>query len=108
MYCRWKVKKVTALLAVTGFGDAEYLMMATRKGRIKRVVTTAFDNVRQTGIIALSLEPDDELGWVKLTHGGEHLILVSEMGKGIRFDEEDVRPMGRTAAGVNAIKAGRQ
>ncbi|MCO5184824.1 MAG: DNA gyrase subunit A [Anaerolineae bacterium] len=97
-------EKVTALLAVTGFGDAEYLMMATRKGRIKRVVTTAFDNVRQTGIIALSLEPDDELGWVKLTHGGEHLILVSEMGKGIRFDEEDVRPMGRTAAGVNAIK----
>lgn len=97
-------EKVTALLAVTGFGDAEYLMMATRKGRIKRVVTTAFDNVRQTGIIALSLEPDDELGWVKLTHGGEHLILVSELGKGIRFDEEDVRPMGRTAAGVNAIK----
>lgn len=97
-------EKITAALAVPSFDDAEYLTMITRKGRIKRVEVSAFKNVRPSGLIALNLDDDDSLGWVKLTTGDQDLILVSEQGKGIRFSEEDVRPMGRTAAGVNAMK----
>jgi DNA gyrase subunit A len=97
-------EKITVALPVFDFEDAEYLTMITRKGRIKRVVLQAFANVRASGLIALSLDQDDSLGWVKMTHGNQDLILVSEQGKGIRFSEEDVRAMGRTAAGVNAMR----
>ncbi len=97
-------EKVTAALPVHDFADAEYLTMITRKGRIKRVEVGLFENVRPSGLIAISLDEGDSLGWVKMTRGGQDLILVSEQGKGIRFNEEDVRPMGRTAAGVNAIR----
>lgn len=97
-------EKITAALPVTDFGDAQYLTMITRKGRIKRVETGMFQNVRASGLIAIGLDEGDSLGWVKLTRGGEDMILTSEQGKGIRFNEEDVRPMGRTAAGVSAMK----
>jgi DNA gyrase subunit A len=97
-------ERITAALAVHDFGDAEYLIMITRKGRIKRVAVSAFANVRSSGLIAINLDEDDRLGWVKLTRGEQDLVLVSEQGKGIRFSEEDVRPMGRTAAGVNAMR----
>ena len=97
-------EKITAALAVHSFDDAEYLTMITRKGRIKRVEVRAFANVRSTGLIALNLDEDDSLGWVKLTRGAQDLIIISEQGKGIRFNETDVRPMGRTAAGVNAMR----
>jgi DNA gyrase subunit A len=97
-------EKITAALAVHDFEDAEYLVMITKKGRIKRVAVSSFANVRSSGLIAISLDEDDSLGWVKLTSGEQDLILVSEQGKGIRFSEEDVRPMGRTAAGVKAIR----
>jgi DNA gyrase subunit A len=97
-------EKVTAALPVSNFDEAEYLIMVTRNGRIKRTVLTAFDSVRSNGIIAIGLDGDDELRWVKMTAGDEDVILISERGQGIRFNEEDVRPMGRTAAGVNAIK----
>jgi DNA gyrase subunit A len=97
-------EKITAALPVHDFADAEYLTMITRKGRIKRVEISSFANVRPSGLIALNLDEDDSLGWVKLTRGEQDLILVSEQGKGIRFSEEDVRPMGRTAAGVNAMR----
>ncbi len=97
-------EKITVALPVVEFEEAEYLTMVTHKGRIKRVVLEAFANVRASGLIALSLDTDDSLGWVKMTHGDQDLILVSEQGKGIRFSEEDVRAMGRTAAGVNAMR----
>jgi DNA gyrase subunit A len=97
-------EKITAALPVHSFDDAEYLTMITRKGRIKRVKISVFENVRPSGLIAVNLDDDDSLGWVKLTGGGQDLILVSEQGKGIRFSEEDVRPMGRNAAGVNAMR----
>jgi DNA gyrase subunit A len=97
-------EKITVAIAVHDFEDAEYLTMITQKGRIKRVKVSAFENVRSTGLIAINLDEDDRLGWVKLTGGDQDLILVSEQGKGIRFSEEDVRPMGRTAAGVNAMR----
>ncbi|HEX6386414.1 MAG TPA: DNA gyrase C-terminal beta-propeller domain-containing protein, partial [Anaerolineae bacterium] len=97
-------ERITAALAVHDFGDAEYLTMITCKGRIKRVEVGEFESVRPSGLIAINLDEDDSLGWVKLTRGRQDLILVSEQGKGIRFSEEDVRPMGRTAAGVNAMR----
>ncbi|MCP4421757.1 MAG: DNA gyrase subunit A [Chloroflexi bacterium] len=97
-------EKITAALPVHSFEDAEYLTMITRKGRIKRVQVNIFEKVRPSGLIALNLDDDDSLGWVKLTAGDQDLILVSEQGKGIRFSENDVRPMGRNAAGVNAIR----
>ena len=97
-------EKITAALPVHNFEDAEYLTMITRKGRIKRVEVGAFKNVRSSGLIALNLDEDDELGWVKMTAGDQDLILVSEKGQSIRFSEEDVRAMGRTAAGVYAMR----
>jgi DNA gyrase subunit A len=100
-------EKITAALPVHSFEDAQYLTMITRKGRIKRVGIEAFEKVRPSGLIALSLDDDDRLGWVKITHGEQDLIVISEQGKGIRFSEEDVREMGRTAAGVNAMRLDR-
>ncbi len=97
-------ERITAALVVEDFEDAKYLVMVTERGRIKRCEVSSFANVRSTGLIAISLDEDDKLSYVKMTNGGEDLILVSEQGKGIRFSEEDVRPMGRAAAGVNAIR----
>ncbi|GMQ77959.1 MAG: DNA gyrase subunit A [Anaerolineae bacterium] len=97
-------EKITAALPVHSFVDAEYLTMITKKGRIKRVEVSSFKNVRPTGLIAINLDDDDSLGWVKMTRGGQDLIVVSEQGKAIRFNEEAVRSVGRTAAGVHAMR----
>jgi len=99
-------EKITAAVAISSFEDARYLTMVTRKARIKRTNLNNFASVRPSGLIALSLDDDDELGWVKLTQGDEDLILVTRLGQSIRFAESDVRAVGRTAAGVNAIKLG--
>ena len=74
-------EKITAALAVHDFEDAKYLTMITRKGRIKRDEVSAFKNVRSTGLIAINLDENDDLGWVKLTGGGQDLILVKIRGK---------------------------
>ncbi|MFO7661655.1 MAG: DNA gyrase subunit A [Chloroflexota bacterium] len=97
-------EKITAALPVSDFNEAEYLIMITRKGRIKRVELGAFANVRSNGLIAINLDAGDSLSWVKMTQGNEDIILVSKQGKGIRFNEEAVRSVGRTAAGVNAMR----
>jgi len=97
-------EKITAALPVHDFDEGEYLIMITRKGRIKRVELGVFANVRPSGLIAVNLEPGDSLGWVKMTRGEQDIILISQQGKGIRFNEEEVRPMGRAAAGVNAMR----
>ncbi|MGB1249904.1 MAG: DNA gyrase C-terminal beta-propeller domain-containing protein, partial [Candidatus Promineifilaceae bacterium] len=97
-------EKVTASLPVTNFDDADYLILVTKNGRIKRIALSAFAKVRSTGIIAISLDDDDELRWVKMTTGEQDVVLVSKNGQGIRFSETDVRPMGRTAGGVMAMK----
>jgi DNA gyrase subunit A len=97
-------EKVTAALPVHSFGQAEYLIMITRKGRIKRVRVGAFESVRASGLIAINLDGDDALGWVKMTEGDQDLVVVSEAGKAIRFNEEEVRAMGRAAAGVYAMR----
>jgi DNA gyrase subunit A len=100
-------EKITVALVVPDFDEGEYLTMVTRKGRIKRVEVRSFRNVRSSGLIAINLDDDDELGWVKMTRGKEDLIIVSRQGQAIRFAEEDVRPMGRAAAGVMAMRLGK-
>ena len=97
-------EKITAALAVNDFDEGEYLTMVTRSARTKRVLIGAFRSVRPSGLIAINLDDNDELGWVKVTDGGQDLILVTEQGRAIRFAEEDVRSMSRTAAGVNAMR----
>ncbi len=97
-------ERITAAVAVPSFEQAKYLVMLTRKGRIKRVDLREFASVRPSGLIALNLDEDDRLGWVKLTSGHEEIVVVSRLGQGIRFKETDVRPMGRTAAGVGAMR----
>jgi DNA gyrase subunit A len=77
--------------------------MMTAKGKIKRVNLEEFASVRPSGLIAITLADDDELGWARLTSGEDELIIVTEMGQALRFSEQLVRPMGRPAAGVNGI-----
>jgi len=97
-------EEVTTMLTLENFGDAEYITLLTRKGRIKRVEASAFANVRQNGVIAMNLDDDDSLEWVRLTSGKQEFIIVTRGGKALRFDEGKVRAMGRTAAGVFAIR----
>ena len=91
-----------------GKAPKKYLMMATRQGLIKKTLLEDFANIRRTGIIAISLKKGDQLKWAKLTAGSEQAILATRQGQSIRFDEKQVRPMGRTAAGVRAIKLKKQ
>jgi DNA gyrase subunit A len=95
---------VTAVVPVPDFEAAEYCMMATRKGRAKRVLFSEFASVRPSGLIAISLADDDELGWVRLTRGDDEIVMVTEKGQALRFSESEVRSMGRTAAGVIGIR----
>jgi DNA gyrase subunit A len=89
---------------VPAFGADDYCTMVTRKGKIKRVVLSEFAQVRPSGLIATSLEDGDVLGWVKVTLGGQDIIVITEKGQAARFCEDEVRAMGRTATGVNAIR----
>lgn len=97
-------ERITAMVVVPDFSQAEYLMMITYQGRTKRTDLSEFESVRPSGLIAISLDDDDKLGWVKLTDGDSDIIVVSRHGQAIRFHESDVRCMGRTAAGVGAMK----
>ena len=97
-------ERVTAAVSVPDFGQAAYLVMLTRQGHIKRVDLAEFATVRPAGLIAISLEEGDQLGWVRLTSGHDQLIVVTQQGRALRFAEAEVRPMGRTAAGVLAIR----
>ncbi len=94
---------VTALLPVEDFKDAKFCALATRRGRIKRVPMSDFASVRPSGLIAIRLNDDDELGWVRTTGGQDDLILVTRKGKALRFHEREVRPTGRTTMGVTGI-----
>ncbi len=95
---------VTMPMAVKDFSGASYLVLATRKGKIKRTHLSQFAQVRSNGLIALGIEPGDELAWVRMSKGDQDIIIVTEQGKSIRFSETDARPMGRPAAGVTGIK----
>jgi DNA gyrase subunit A len=95
---------VTTPMAVKDFGGARYLVLATRHGKIKRTPLSQFAQVRANGLIALGIEDGDELAWVRMSKGNQDIIVVTAQGKSIRFSENDVRSMGRQAAGVTAIK----
>ena len=95
---------VTAILSVSDFSQAKYCAMSTRLGRIKRVPMSDFRNVRSSGLIAIRLNPNDELGWVNMTNGQQDLLLVTRQGKALRFRESEVRPTGRTTMGVTGIR----
>ncbi len=95
---------VTTMIAVNDFGDCKDLLMVTKKGLIKKVAISAFEHIRKNGIIAVGLKDDDELVGVKRLETGELIMLVSSDGMAIVFDEADVRPTGRTAAGVRGIR----
>jgi DNA gyrase subunit A len=97
-------ESVTAVIAVSDFEQEGYLVMATRRGKIKRTSLEEFASVRPSGLIAITLEERDELRWVKFTSGTQEIVLATERGQAIRFAEEDIRPMGRAAAGVMAVK----
>ncbi|HBK59867.1 MAG TPA: DNA gyrase subunit A, partial [Firmicutes bacterium] len=94
---------VTALMPVVKFADDVYVAMATRQGTVKKTELTAFAAIRRSGIIGISLAPDDELIAVKMVSGDDEILLVTRNGMSIRFRQDDVRAMGRTAAGVRGI-----
>jgi len=96
-------EKVTATLPVKEFRDDRYIVMGTKKGIIKKTELSAFSNPRQGGIIALGLESGDKLIGVQLTDGQREILLGTLQGLTIRFKEEEVRSMGRTAYGVKGI-----
>jgi DNA gyrase subunit A len=100
-------ERVTAAIAVPDFKSSGYCTMMTVKGKIKRVNLEEFASVRPSGLIAISLAGDDELGWARLTSGKDEIIIVTELGQALRFKETLVRPMGRSAAGVQGIKLGK-
>ncbi|MBE9523932.1 MAG: DNA gyrase subunit A, partial [Chloroflexi bacterium] len=95
---------ITAAVAVRNFESAEYCTMLTRSGRIKRVALSEFASVRPSGLIAIGLKSNDELGWVRLTSGTQELIIVTSHGQALRFNENKVRAMGRSAQGVRGIR----
>jgi DNA gyrase subunit A len=94
---------ITATAHVEDF-ESGYFVLCTRKGRIKRVQISDFSSVRSNGLIAMGLDGDDQLRWGKRTSGEDHVILVTQQGRSIRFRETEVRVMGRQAFGVNAIR----
>ncbi len=95
---------ITAIVDTDAFGDDEFVTMATRNGYVKRTAGEEFDNILSTGIIAADLEEGDELVDVEVTDGSQDLVVATEGGMTIRFDEDEVRAMGRNARGVNGIK----
>jgi DNA gyrase subunit A len=98
-------EQVTAAVPIPkSEGEEGYLTLFTRKGKVKRTELSEFGQVRNSGLIAIRLGKRDELGWVRLTSGGQELIIVSEHGQALRFDEDSVRPTGRAAGGVYGIK----
>ena len=98
-------ESVTAMLHVSSLEEPErYLMMATRMGTVKRIALQSINTARKSGIRALGLDEGDELISVDVTDGAQDVMLLTHDGMGIRFHENDVRPMGRTAVGVRGIK----
>ena len=99
-----KDEKVTSIINVPAFDEDKYLIMVTRQGIIKRIALNAYNTARKGGLIALDLNEGDELMWVRMTSGSDQVIIATKKGMAIRFDENDVRPMGRQARGVKALK----
>ena len=96
-------EKVSSMIRVPEFDEDKFLVMVTRKGIIKRIALNAYNTARKGGLIALELNEGDELAWVRMTDGNANVIVATKLGVAIRFNENDVRPMGRLARGVKAL-----
>src|SRR5690606_34866276 len=96
-------EKITAILRVESFDD-RFLITATANGLIKKTALAMYSRPRAGGIIAVGLEEDDHLVGVNLVRAGQHIVLGTRSGMSIRFDESDVRAMGRSAVGVWSIR----
>lgn len=101
-------ERIETLLAVRNFDDKEdqFLFFATRMGRVKRTALSEFENIRTNGLRAVTINEDDDLLTVHLTAGNSHVFMGTHRGRAIRFHEDQVRSMGRTAAGVRGITIG--
>ena len=99
-------EKITAILPVKEFDDGHFVFMATANGTVKKTPLPEFSRPRQMGIIAVGLDEGDYLVGVSLTNGHHDIMLFSDAGKAVRFSEQDVRPMGRTARGVRGMRLG--
>ena len=96
-------EKITAVVPVRDFEDGKYLVMVTKSGIIKKTDLSSFSNIRKAGLTAVGLKDGDELIAAFLTDGTKDIFAATRNGMGIRFNESDVRPMGRSATGVKAI-----
>ncbi len=97
-------EKIQAIIDTRTYEDHRYLFFCTKLGQVKKTLMSEYDSSLRAGIIAVNLREDDELVRVIQTSGSDHILMVSKLGMGIRFSEEDVRPMGRAAAGVRGMK----
>ena len=97
-------EKIAAVIPLKSFEDAEYLIMNTKKGLVKKTPLNEYNTDRKTGLIAITLKDEDELIDVRLSNGKNNIVLVTKKGLCITFNEEDVRPVGRTAQGVLGIR----
>lgn len=97
-------ERITAVVPVSTFSHDLNLLMLTKKGYIKRIELDNFSNIRRNGIIAIGLEEDDELCWVKLATAKDEILIGTSCGMAIRFPIEDLRPLGRSARGVTSMK----
>ena len=97
-------EKVTSMLKVTKDDLEKFIVMVTEKGIIKRTPLKDFNTKRKGGLICISLDEGDRLAWVRITDGNSDLIVATRNGRAIRFNEQDARPLGRTARGVKAIE----
>lgn len=102
-----KEENITAFVTVKEFSDDKFIVMATEKGTVKKTVLSAYSNIRRGGINAINLTAGDRLMEAKLSEGKNDIIIGTRNGMAIRFNEKDVREMGRTATGVRGIKLGK-
>ncbi len=97
-------ERITAVIPIKEFAEDRYLIAVTKNGTIKKTALSEYNTNRKTGLIAINLKDDDQLIDIKKSTGSNNVVIVTKMGKCICFEEHDVRPMGRVAAGVRAIK----
>ena len=97
-------EKISAVIPIANFAEGKYLLMATRNGIIKKTALNEYISVRKSGLIGITLKEDDELIEVRLTDGEDDVVLVTNKGMCITFNEKDVRPMGRVSQGVIGIR----
>ncbi len=97
-------EKVVSVLPVKEFKEGQYIVSATTKGYVKKTDLMAYAHLRATGIIGLKLDEGDSLVGCKITSGEDQILIATKLGKAIRFDEKEIRPMGRSARGVTGIK----